>query len=204
MFSVQQKARWPVSSSQDTSQPRVVADPGMCRSLLPGNRRSPSLSPPVVAGTASGRPEAVADDEREGEVGPARSSREASEQSGLGCGEARGAKGRDQGESGSAKHGPDAEPGSRVTGAGPHTRSRHQEQTGQSDSALTSPCRRCSASDVGLKKSAAPGVDEVTWTEYAEDLEVNLSDLHSRVQAGAYRALPSRRTYIRRPMADSG
>ena len=39
-----------------------------------------------MAGTASGRPEAVADDEREGEVGPARSSREASEQSGLGCG----------------------------------------------------------------------------------------------------------------------
>ena len=28
------------------------------------------------------------------------------------------------------KHRPDAEPGSRVTGAGPHTRSRHQEQTG--------------------------------------------------------------------------
>src|SRR4029450_46001 len=47
------------------------------------------------------------------------------------------------------------------------------------------------ASFFGLKKSA-PGVDEVTWTEYAEDLEVNLSDLHSRVQAGAYRALPSR------------
>src|SRR3954466_15729778 len=38
MFSVQQKARWSVSSSQDTSQPRVVADPGMRRSFLPGNR----------------------------------------------------------------------------------------------------------------------------------------------------------------------
>jgi hypothetical protein len=32
-----------------------------------------------------------------------------------------------------------------------------------------------------LKKSAAPGVDEMTWTEYAEGLEENLSDLHSRV-----------------------
>src|SRR5271166_2531040 len=72
--------------------------------------------------TLSGRPEAVADDEPDGEVGPARSSAEASEQGGLGrCG-ARGAKGRGQGECGSAKHGPDAEPGSRVTGAGPHTR----------------------------------------------------------------------------------
>lgn len=52
------------------------------------------------------------------------------------------------------------------------------------------------ASFFGLKKSAAPGVDEVTWTEYAEGLEENLSDLHSRVQTGAYRALPSRRKYI--------
>ena len=56
------------------------------------------------------------------------------------------------------------------------------------------------ASFFGLKKSAAPGVDEVTWTEYAEGLEANLSELRSRVQTGAYRALPSRRTYI--PKAD--
>ena len=56
------------------------------------------------------------------------------------------------------------------------------------------------ASFFGLKKSAAPGVDEVTWTEYAEGLEENLSRLHSRVHTGAYRALPSRRTYI--PKAD--
>src|ERR1700745_1237005 len=148
MFSVQQKARWSVSSSQDTSQPRVVADPGMRRSLLLGTGRSPSLSPPVVAGTASGRPEAVADDEREGEVGPARSSREKSEQSGFGSGGALGAKGRGQGEGGPAKHGPDAEPGSRVTGAGPHTRSRHQEQTGQADGAPASSHRRCFAGEL--------------------------------------------------------
>src|SRR5271157_4190669 len=92
-----------------------------------GTGRSPSPSPPVVAGTLSGRPEAVADDERDGEVGPARGSVEGGEQSGFGrCG-VRGAKGRGQGECGPAKHGPDAEPGRRVTGAGPHTRSRHQE-----------------------------------------------------------------------------
>src|SRR6202042_3046409 len=41
-------------------------------------------------------------------------------------------------EIGAAKHGPDAEPGSRVTRAGPHTRSRHQEQTGQADGAPAS------------------------------------------------------------------
>ena len=41
-----------------------------------GTGRSPSQSPPVVTGMASGRPEAVADDEREGEVGPAVVARE--------------------------------------------------------------------------------------------------------------------------------
>jgi len=55
------------------------------------------------------------------------------------------------------------------------------------------------ASFFGLKKSAAPGVDEMTWTAYADGLEGNLSNLHSRVQAGAYRALPSRRAYIPKP-----
>jgi RNA-directed DNA polymerase len=49
------------------------------------------------------------------------------------------------------------------------------------------------ASFSGLKKFAAPGVDDVTWTEYAENLEANLADLHRRVHTGAYRALPSRR-----------
>src|ERR1700751_3680792 len=120
----------------------------MRRSLPPGNREISIAVPPVVVGTASGRPEAVADDEREGEVGPAQSSREASEQSGLGCGGARGAKGRGQGECGTTKHRPDAEPGSRVTGAVPHTRSRHQEQTGQANGALASSQRRCFAGEL--------------------------------------------------------
>src|SRR5215468_9513905 len=52
----------------------------------------------------------------------------------------------------------------------------------------------------GLKKTAAPGVDEMTWIEYAEHLEANLLDLHARVHTGAYRALPSLRQYI--PKAD--
>ena len=51
-----------------------------------------------------------------------------------------------------------------------------------------------------LKADAAPGVDRLTWTDYAANLESNLEDLHDRVQRGAYRALPSRRTYI--PKAD--
>src|SRR5690349_17914698 len=44
-----------------------------------------------------------------------------------------------------------------------------------------------------LKRDAAPGVDGLTWESYEADLEGNLADLFSRVQRGAYRALPSRR-----------
>ena len=49
-----------------------------------------------------------------------------------------------------------------------------------------------------LKRDAAAGVDGQTWTDYAEDLEPRLQDLHARVQRGAYRAQPSRRTTFRR------
>src|SRR6202142_948644 len=47
-----------------------------------------------------------------------------------------------------------------------------------------------------LKRKAAPGVDGVTWQEYATGLEDRLTDLHSRVHRGAFRAQPSRRVYI--------
>ena len=58
-----------------------------------------------------------------------------------------------------------------------------------------------------LKRRAAPGVDGVTWEDYEADLEPRLADLHTRVQRGAYRPQPSRRTFIpkadgtRRPLA---
>jgi RNA-directed DNA polymerase len=51
-----------------------------------------------------------------------------------------------------------------------------------------------------LKRRAAPGVDGMTWQDYEADLELRLADLHARVHRGAYRPLPSRRTYI--PKAD--
>ncbi len=51
-----------------------------------------------------------------------------------------------------------------------------------------------------LKRKAAPGVDGMTWQDYEADLEFRLGDLHKRVQRGAYRPQPSRRTYI--PKAD--
>jgi RNA-directed DNA polymerase len=51
-----------------------------------------------------------------------------------------------------------------------------------------------------LKRGAAPGIDGVTWEQYEADLEDRLADLHRRVHAGTYRALPSRRVFI--PKAD--
>ena len=50
-----------------------------------------------------------------------------------------------------------------------------------------------------LKRKAAPGVDGMTWSEYGQDLEARLNDLHARVQRGAYRAKPSLRAYIPKP-----
>jgi RNA-directed DNA polymerase len=47
-----------------------------------------------------------------------------------------------------------------------------------------------------IRKNAAPGIDDVTWEQYAGDLEVKLQDLHARLHRGAYRATPSRRAYI--------
>lgn len=51
-----------------------------------------------------------------------------------------------------------------------------------------------------LKRKAAAGVDGVTWSDYEQNLEGNLSDLHGRLHRQAYRAQPSRRQYI--PKAD--
>jgi RNA-directed DNA polymerase len=50
-----------------------------------------------------------------------------------------------------------------------------------------------------LKRNAVPGVDGVTWQDYAQDFEANIVDLHARIHRGAYRALPSRRKYIAKP-----
>ena len=51
-----------------------------------------------------------------------------------------------------------------------------------------------------LKKSAAAGVDGVTWRDYEEGLVERIGKLWDAVQSGRYRALPSRRVYI--PKAD--
>jgi hypothetical protein len=56
------------------------------------------------------------------------------------------------------------------------------------------------ASYFELKRSAAPGVDGVTWEAYGPGLEERLDDLHDRIHRGAYWARPSKRAWI--PKAD--
>ncbi len=53
---------------------------------------------------------------------------------------------------------------------------------------------------MNLKKSAAAGIDGMTWHDYENDVESNVKDLHGRIHRGAYRAKPSRRVWI--PKAD--
>lgn len=50
-----------------------------------------------------------------------------------------------------------------------------------------------------LKKNAAVGIDGVTWRDYERNVEDNLADLHGRIHRGAYRAKPSRRSWIPKP-----
>jgi group II intron reverse transcriptase/maturase len=49
-----------------------------------------------------------------------------------------------------------------------------------------------------VKRDAAPGIDGMTWETYEKDLDHRIEDLYARVKAGAYRAQPSRRSYIQK------
>jgi group II intron reverse transcriptase/maturase len=52
---------------------------------------------------------------------------------------------------------------------------------------------------ITLNRSAAAGVDDVTWREYGKKLKEHLAALHERVQSGKYRAMPSKRIWIPKP-----
>jgi len=45
------------------------------------------------------------------------------------------------------------------------------------------------ASFFDLKKQAAPGIDGETWSDYANNFERRIDDLHGRIHRGAYRGL---------------
>lgn len=47
-----------------------------------------------------------------------------------------------------------------------------------------------------LRRSAAPGVDGVTWDEYGEHLDARVLDLQDRIHRGSYHPQPVRRVHI--------
>jgi len=47
-----------------------------------------------------------------------------------------------------------------------------------------------------LRKNASPGIDNMTAADYAENLEENLKQLHTRLRTGSYRAQPVKRAWI--------
>lgn len=49
-----------------------------------------------------------------------------------------------------------------------------------------------------LNRRSAAGVDEQTWTEYAEEVDQRISGLLSSFKEGTYKAPPVRRTYIQK------
>lgn len=55
-----------------------------------------------------------------------------------------------------------------------------------------------------LKGNKAVGVDEVTKSMYAEDLEANLEDLSARLKRMGYRPQPKLRVYIPKPGSEKG
>ena len=59
---------------------------------------------------------------------------------------------------------------------------------------------RLRESYMALNRHAIPGIDRMTWSEYGQDLEARLQDLHHRIHRGTYRAKPSKRAWI--PKAD--
>ena len=98
-------------------------------------------------------------------------------------------------------HVPDAEPGQRGHGWQGVREAAKRDQKMRFTALLHHvTVDRLRASYFELKRSAAPGVDGVTWQEYGDGLEERLADLHGRVHRGAYRAQPTKRAGI--PKAD--
>jgi len=50
-----------------------------------------------------------------------------------------------------------------------------------------------------LKRRAAPGIDGVSYAEYAEGLDERLGDLESRLRTGRYRAQNLKRRWVTKP-----
>jgi len=97
---------------------------------------------------------------------------------------------------------PDTEREKRAPGIARCARTRAKGEEREVHGSVASPHHRSASGRVisPFSEEAAPGIDGETWQQYGDGLEDRLTDLHSRVHRGAYRAKPSPRVYI--PKAD--
>ncbi len=96
---------------------------------------------------------------------------------------------------------PDTEPGKRGMGLCGVRKAAYQDKKMRFTALLHHVCPELlQASYFELKRSAAPGVDGMTWHEYGCNLEERILDLHDRIHRGDYWAQPSKRAWI--PKAD--
>jgi len=96
---------------------------------------------------------------------------------------------------------PDSEPGKRGMGLWGVREAAKRDKKLRFTALLHHVCPELlQASYFALKRSAAPGVDGMTWHEYGRNLEERILDLHDRVHRGVYWAQPSKRAWI--PKAD--
>ena len=158
------------------SGPGVVADPGMCARFLYGNREISRSTAQPSCRSASGRRGAEADDARQGEVRPCHSSCEAGERRGSAAEELVEPRAGAKGNAERAKHAPDAEPGRachrRSSACGPQPGKGSRRSSPRSSTTSMTSC--CGSRSISSSSDAAPGVDGVTWKDYAADLEANL------------------------------
>src|SRR5437660_1568861 len=176
-----------------SERPGVVEEPGMCRSSLDGNREIPRLaSCGAPLWPASGRRGAVAD-----------------EMNGRGKSDSAIVAGKPTNKAGQLAA-ESVEPSAEAEGNASQQSTRRAQDRESVSQALerirqvarqwkkerfTSLFHHISVELLrvaffALKRDAAPGVDRLTWQDYAADLDRKIEDLHARVHRGAYRAPP--------------
>src|ERR1700730_6594186 len=173
MLSVLQKAIRPVSRSRDIGRPRVVVDPGMRQ----GRRPKPTMDGPEKSDSpiVAVKPANEAARAAEEQVEPRGGIKENADQQTTVRTQSREAVSHAQ---------------SRIREA--VTRNRTQPLTTLLHHVSVDVLR---AGFLGLKKTAAPGVDGLTWTQYEEDLEANrsITAVHRDIKKiFIYRRVPSR------------
>ena len=191
--------------SRAPGRPGVVKDPGMCRSFLCGNREVPR--PAGSAGNAR-----CSGPHREGEEPKPMMHDRGKSDSAIVAAKPTNNAGQPAAEPVEPRAGTKRNAGeqsthrtqgrTRVTQALARVRKAAQQRKKEKFTALFHHLSvdLLREAFLVLKRDAAPGMDGLTWQVYAADLERNLTDLHARIHRGAYRATPSRRTYI--PKAD--